>query len=200
MDKSSPNLIESLVEHLSWLPSVGKKSAQRLAYFLLSNDASKVEQFAQTLLKARRSIRPCSRCGNFTELELCSICSNVRRNSELLCVVEKPYDILAFEKSSGFSGTYHVLGGCISPLDGIAPQDLNLNSLFTRVDNGARELILALNTTSEGEATVTYIRGKLQGKSVKLTRLARGIPIGSELNYVDELTMQRALEERVLLE
>jgi recombination protein RecR len=190
------NLIENLISQLAGLPSIGRKTAQRLAYHLLAQDSGSVHELARTLTDAKARIRACASCGNYTEREVCRICGNERRQKNLICVVEKPADILAFERSGSYQGVYHVLGGSISPLDGIGPSDLNFARLWERSGDGPVELILALNTNAEGEATATYILQKLQGKA-KISRLARGIPVGSELEYVDELTVQRALEGRV---
>jgi len=195
------SVIENLINHLAGLPSIGRKTAQRLAYHLLSQDSGPVQELARALTDAKARIHACSECGNYTEREVCRICASDRRQRDLICVVEKPGDILAFERSGTFPGIYHVLGGSISPLDGIGPGDLNFARLWERAAAGSAkgrvELILALNTNAEGEATATYIAQKLQGTPAKVSRLARGIPVGSELEYVDELTVQRALEGRV---
>ncbi|MDB5048531.1 MAG: replication and repair protein RecR [Fibrobacteres bacterium] len=190
-------LIENLISQLAGLPSIGRKTAQRLAYHLLAQDEASVRELARTLTDAKARIHACAVCGNYTEKEVCRICDNGRRQQNLICVVEKPADILAFERSGSYQGVYHVLGGSISPLDGIGPADLNFAKLWERSAPGQVELILALNTNAEGEATATFIAQKLHGAPVKISRLARGIPVGSELEYVDELTVQRALESRV---
>ncbi len=190
-------LLEQMVDRLASLPSVGRKTAQRLAYHLLSRPIEEVDAFSASIADARRKIHPCSRCGNHTEHELCRICAHPRRQHNLICVVEKPIEVAAFEKTGTFQGVYHVLGGCLSPLDGIGPQDLRLDALFRRAQEEGCEVILALNTNAEGEATATYISQRLAGSQAKVTRLARGIPVGSDLEFVDELTMQRALESRV---
>jgi recombination protein RecR len=190
-------LLEQLVDTLASLPSVGRKTAQRLAYHLLSRPADEVESFAATVREARRKIHPCSICGNHTEHEVCRICAHPRRNQALICVVEKPAEVAAFEKAGSFQGVYHVLGGCLSPLDGVGPEDLHLEGLFRRANLEGVEVILALNTNAEGEATATFISQRLSKGSARVTRLARGIPVGSDLEFVDELTMQRALESRV---
>lgn len=188
--------IERLITRLAALPSIGRKTAQRLAYHLLGEDGENVQALAKALTDAKSRIHPCATCGNWTEAERCRVCANPRRNAALICVVEKPSDILAFERSGTYQGVYHVLGGSLSPLDGIGPADLNMAGLWERARDQA-ELILALSTGAEGEATATYIVQKLQGRPVRISRLARGIPVGSELEYVDELTVQRALEGRV---
>lgn len=190
-------LIENLITHLAGLPSIGRKTAQRLAYHLLAQDSGTVQELSQALTQAKARIHPCATCGNYTEKELCRICSSERRQRDLICVVEKPADILAFERSGTFPGVYHVLGGSISPLDGIGPAELNFARLWERAAADKVELILALNTNAEGEATASYIAQKLAGSQTRISRLARGIPVGSELEYLDELTVQRALEGRV---
>lgn len=189
-------LIENLIGRLAGLPSIGRKTAQRLAYHLLAQDEASIRELARTLTDAKAHIHACVSCGNYTERETCRICASDRRQRNLICVVEKPADILAFERSGSYQGVYHVLGGSISPLDGIGPADLNFARLWERSVPGV-ELILALNTNAEGEATASFIAQRLQGSQVRISRLARGIPVGSELEYVDELTVQRALESRV---
>jgi recombination protein RecR len=193
---SAADPIERLIARLAGLPSIGRKTAQRLAYHLLSQDSESVQELSRALTEAKARIHPCSSCGNWTEAERCRICANPRRNALLICVVEKPSDILAFERSGSYQGVYHVLGGTLSPLDGVGPAELNMARLWERAGDEV-ELILALSTGAEGEATATFIVQKLQGRRVRISRLARGIPVGSELEYVDELTVQRALEGRV---
>jgi recombination protein RecR len=195
--EAKETLIETLIGQLASLPSIGRKTAQRLAYHLLAQDSGAVNELARTLIDAKARIHACASCGNYTEREVCRICGNGRRQQNLICVVEKPGDILAFERTGTYQGVYHVLGGSISPLDGIGPADLNFARLWERSGQAQVELILALNTNAEGEATATFIVQKLHGTPVKISRLARGIPVGSELEYVDELTVQRALESRV---
>ena len=190
-------IIENLITQLAGLPSIGRKTAQRLAYHLMAQNSGSVQELARALTEAKSRIHACVSCGNYTERETCRICGNDRRQHNLICVVEKPADILAFERAGTFQGVYHVLGGTISPLDGIGPAELNFATLWERSHQAETELILALNTNAEGEATATYIVRKLAGTPVKISRLARGIPVGSELEYVDELTVQRALESRV---
>jgi recombination protein RecR len=190
-------ILDNLINQLARLPSIGRKTAQRLAYHLMAQDSGGVQDLARALTEAKSRIHACMCCGNYTERETCRICTNDRRQHNLICVVEKPADILAFERTGTFPGVYHVLGGTISPLDGIGPGELNFSRLWDRSLQADVELILALNTNAEGEATSTFIVQKLSGKGVKITRLARGIPVGSELEYIDELTVQRALESRV---
>ena len=194
------SLLETLVDRLADLPSIGRKSAQRLAYHLLATPLEDVEALSRVLLEARRGVRPCAECGNHAETELCAVCSNTRRDKTVVCVVERPADITAFERLGSYRGVYHVLGGVLSPLDGIGPGEINLANLFSRCDRGISEIILALGTHAEGEATSSYIVQRLSGRSLKVTRLARGLPAGSDLEFVDEITMQRALEGRVNLQ
>ena len=193
------SLLETLVDRLAELPSIGRKSAQRLAYHILGAPEEEIEALSKVLLEARRGVRPCAECGNHAESDLCAVCSSPRRDKTVVCVVERPADITAFERLGSYRGVYHVLGGVLSPLDGIGPAELNLASLFDRCGRGVTEVILALGTHAEGEATSSYILQRLQGRSVKVTRLARGLPAGSDLEFVDEITMQRALEGRVSL-
>src|SRR5689334_8906469 len=183
-DSSGETLLENLITRLSGLPSIGRKTAQRLAYHLLQQDAESVSALARSMTDAKGRIHPCTVCGNYTEREKCTICASPRRQHSLICLVEQPPDILAFERSGSFQGVYHVLGGGLSPLDGVGPDDLNLASLWDRSEGENVELILALSTNAEGEATASYIAQRLQGRPVKITRLARGIPVGSELEYV----------------
>lgn len=193
------SLLETLVDRLAGLPSIGRKSAQRLAHYVLAAPVEEVEALSRALIEARRGIRPCAVCGNHAEAERCSVCGNPRRDATLVCVVERPSDVAAFEKLGTYRGLYHVLGGTLSPLDGIGPAELNLSSLFARCADGVEEVILALGTHADGEATATYIVQRLRDTPVRVTRLARGLPAGSDLEFVDELTMKRALEGRVEL-
>ena len=194
---SSFSLLETLVDRLADLPSIGRKSAQRLAYHLLASPVEEVEALGRALVDARKGIHPCAECGNHAEDKLCAVCANPRRDHSLICVVERPADISAFERLGAFRGLYHVLGGTLSPLDGIGPSEINLASLFTRCDSGVAEVVLALGTYAEGEATAAYILQRLQGRPLRISRLARGLPAGSDLEFVDEITMRRALEGRV---
>lgn len=193
----SPSLLDNLVDRLAGLPSIGRKSALRLAYHLLATPAGEVEELARALVDARRGVRPCSVCGNHAEADRCFVCANPRRDAALVCVVERPADVAAFEKLGTYRGSYHVLGGTLSPLDGIGPAELNLAPLFTRCAGDVEEVILALGTHAEGEATASYIVQRLRDRPVRITRLARGLPAGSDLEFVDELTMKRALEARI---
>jgi recombination protein RecR len=191
------SLLDNLVDRLAGLPSLGRKSAQRLAHHVLSAPLEEVEALGRALVEARRGVRPCAVCGNHAEEERCAVCLNPRRDVSLVCVVERPADVSAFEKLGTYRGLYHVLGGTLSPLDGVGPADLNLASLFARCEGGVEEVILALGTHADGEATSTYIVQRLRDKTPRITRLARGLPAGSDLEFVDELTIKRALDGRI---
>ncbi len=196
MTASRSTRLEALIDRLADLPSIGRKSAQRLAFHLLAEPVEEVEALCRALVEARRGIHPCAECGNYAEADLCPVCSAPRRDKSLLCVVERPSDIAAFERLGSYRGVYHVLGGVLSPLDGVGPDQLNLARLLER-SSGASEIILALGTHAEGEATATYIVQRMQAGSARVTRLARGLPAGSDLEFVDEITMRRAFEGRV---
>jgi len=185
---------------LSLLPSIGQKSAQRLAYFLMNQDKNKVEDLAGAISLAREKIVHCSVCFNYTERELCKICDNPRREQNVICVVERPADILLVEKFGFYNGVFHILGGNISPIDGVGPNELNFAPLKSRIQKfKSPEVILALSTNTDGESTIMYLIKYLADTEVKISRLARGIPLGSDLQYVDEMTMQKAMENRVIL-
>ncbi len=189
--------LEQLIEEFSQLPGVGRKSAQRMAMYILKLPIDEVRRMAQTLTDVKEKIQYCSTCWNFTEKSPCRICSNTKRERTIICVVEEPNDVLAIEKTNEFQGLYHVLGGSLSPLDGIGPEELKTKELLSRIDNSITEVILALNPNVEGEATTIYLSRLLKPLGMKITRLARGIPVGSDLEYADELTLTRALEGRV---
>ncbi|MGA2749220.1 MAG: recombination mediator RecR [Verrucomicrobiota bacterium] len=189
-----PEPITALTEALSRLPGIGPRSAERLALHLVQSDADSVRQLAQTLVQAREKIRTCAVCGALTEASPCAICSDPRRDAALLCVVERPLDIFALEKAGSFKGRYHVLGGKISPLNGVEPEDLRIGELEGRLA-GVSEIIIALSTDVEGDATTFYLARRLAGKG-KVSRLAHGLPAGSGLEFADEITLSRALEGR----
>ncbi|ODT35201.1 MAG: recombination protein RecR [Sphingobacteriales bacterium 41-5] len=193
----SSALLEASVNEFSRLPGIGKKTALRLVLHLLKQDVGEVSQFSETIARMRREIKFCKRCANVADGDLCSICSNEFRIQKIICVVETIRDVIAIESTQQFNGTYHVLGGVISPLDGIGPDQLNLESLLHRVEKEeTQELIFALNPTIQGDTTIYYIQKKLQGKDVKITTIARGIAFGGELEYADELTLGRSLQNR----
>jgi recombination protein RecR len=186
-----------LIEELSKLPTVGPKTAQRLAFHMLSMTPQDAEALAAAILEAKSRIRNCSVCGNITEADPCGICTNPQRNRSVICVVEDPRDVAAMERTREFSGLYHVLQGAISPLDGIGPDDLRIAELLTRVATGeVREVIIATNPRVEGEATALYLSKVLKPLGVRVTRIAHGLPVGGDLEYADEVTLARALEGR----
>lgn len=188
--------VESLVRELSRLPGVGRRSASRLAHHLLRCPEEQARALALAVLEARDKVAPCTRCGNYAEAELCPVCGDPRRDHGIVLVVEKPSDISAFEATGRFRGAYHVLGALLSPLDGIGPDRLNLPSLRRRLDAGEiREVVLATPASTEGDATALYLQ-RLIPDGVSLTRLARGLPVGGELEYSDSLTVLRAFEGR----
>lgn len=189
--------IGRLIEGLSKLPGLGQRSAERIAFYLLKMPAEETDKLAQAILDIKTKIKACSTCNNITEQDPCAICRDPRRTSEEICVVEQPPDILVIEKTNKFRGRYHVLLGAISPLDGIGPDDLKIKSLLERVKKEkVNEVIIATNPTSEGETTAVYLSKLLKPLGTRITRLARGIPMGSNLEYIDALTMTKALEGR----
>jgi recombination protein RecR len=197
----APAALEQLTAALKRLPGVGPKSAQRFAYYLLQHDREGAAAIARALSEAVQRIRHCSRCNTFTELDICETCSSARRDPGLLCVVETPSDQLMVEQTLSYGGLYFVLMGRLSPLDGIGPKEINLDRLFARACDGVvREVILATNFTQEGEATAHYIGEVLRARGLKVTRLARGVPVGSELEYVDPGTIAHALRDRRTVE
>ena len=190
-------LLQALIDHFKKLPGVGEKTARRLAFAVLDMDAGEVRQFAETLLEVKQRIGFCTRCGNLAEAELCGICTDERRVGTILCVVERPADLLVLEGSGQYRGRYHVLHGVLSPLDGVGPEDLNLDRLERRVqEEGIQEVIVATNPSIEGDTTSLYIANILRKCGVKVTRPARGLPIGSTLEFADRGTITKALEGR----
>lgn len=190
-------VIDELVTELARLPGIGQKTAQRLTFHLLQQSRERADRLAATLVAVVARVHPCPDCGNFTEDERCSVCTDPRRDSAILCVVEEPSAVPVVERSTGFRGRYLVLGGRLSPLEGIGPEQLRLDLLQRRVaDGGVREVILATNPSLEGEATATYIHQLLAGTGVRITRLARGLPVGGDLEYIDGVTLSHALDAR----
>ena len=189
--------LDRLVEALRVLPGVGPRSAQRMAYHLLQHDRAGAGVLAEALAAALAGVRRCAKCNNFTEEEVCALCSSPRREASLLCVVETPADLAMVEQTMSYSGMYFVLMGRLSPLDGVGPRDIGLDRLLERAGGGGvEEVILATNFTNEGEATAHYIAEMLRARSVKVSRIARGVPLGGELEYVDAGTLSQALLER----
>jgi len=192
-----PEPITALTAALGKLPGIGPRSAERIALHLVQSNADSVRQLAQTILTARERIRLCSICGGLTEREPCGICDDARRDASIVCVVERPTDILSIEKANTFRGKYHVLGGKISPLNGVEPEDFRIAQLEQRLGREAvREIIIALPTDVEGDATSFYLAKRLAQREVKVTRIAHGLPAGSGLDFADDLTLTRALEGR----
>jgi recombination protein RecR len=188
--------VENLVTQLTRLPGVGRRTAQRLAFHLLSARAEEALELARAIEDVKARVRFCRECGNLTEEEVCEVCSDARRDRSLICVVEQPVDVLSLERTHEYGGLYHVLGGALSPLDGVEPSDLRIGALLARVERGdVEEVVLATNPTMTGEATAAYIAERLRDK-VRVTRLASGLPVGGDLEYADEVTLGRALSGR----
>ena len=189
--------LANLIRELSKLPGIGGKSAQRLAFHILSMDDREAEVLANSITRAKSSMRYCSVCGNLTESDPCEICSDEKRDRTVICVVEQARDVAAMERMKEYNGLYHVLNGAISPMDGIGPEDINLKQLIIRLQqDDIREVILATNTTIEGEATAMYAARLIKPSGIKVTRIAHGIPVGGDLEYTDEVTLSKAMEGR----
>ena len=192
-----PNSLKNLIENLKSLPGIGGKTAERLAFSMLSFDYNHLTNFSNAIIDVRDKITNCKLCGNIAESDLCSICSNNQRDFSTIFVVEKPKDIILFEKLGVYKGIYHVLQGLISPLDGIGPDDIALSELLNRIDNeDIKEVILALKPSIEGETTMQYIKKLLEDKNVKVSKIATGVPIGTDMEYIDSLTLELAIDER----
>lgn len=198
--------LEKLVHELSRLPGIGPKTAQRLAYYILKSPSEYSLRLSEGLARVREEVHTCPRCFNYTDLDICKYCADVHRNDELLCVVEEPSDIMRIEASGAFRGRYHVLHGAISPLDGVGPQDLKIHELLQKIKKSQtgettpiREIIMALDADLEGDTTVLYIAKQLAQTDIKISRIAHGVPIGSDIEYIDDRTMGRALENRIEL-
>ena len=188
--------VDNLVAQLTRLPGIGQRTAQRLAFHLLRASKEEANLLAAAIVEVKERVRFCRECGNLTEEELCGICTDARRDRSLICVVEQPVDVVSLERTAEFRGLYHVLGGSLSPLDGVEPGDLRIDELFRRVDaNGVQEVVLAMNPNMTGEATAGVLADRLRGR-VRVTRLASGLPVGGDLEYADEVTLGRALSGR----
>ncbi len=186
-----------MIQELQKMPGIGPKSAQRLAFYILQSSRKDVDLLLQSIKAAKDNLKHCSTCYNITDIDPCKICDNNVRDKELLCVVAEPKDLMAIERSRGYNGKYHVLGGLISPLDGIGPDNLRIRELLRRLEDGKfREIILAVSPTTEGEATNIYLSRLIRPLGLKLTRVAYGLPIGSDMDYADEATLSKALEGR----
>jgi recombination protein RecR len=194
-------VVQNLIDELGQLPGIGPKGAQRIAFYLLAADPADVRRLAAVLTEVLEKVRFCRTCGNVAEQEECRICADPRRDPQLICVVEEPKDVAAIEKIREFRGRYHVLGGAISPIDGVGPEDLRIKELMSRLADGTvAELILATDPNLEGEATATYLARLVKPMGVRVTRPASGLPVGGELEYADEVTLGRAFEGRRLLD
>jgi recombination protein RecR len=189
-------VVENLVSQLTHLPGVGTRTAQRLAFHLMRTPKEEALALARAIEEVKERVRFCRECGNWTEDELCAVCADARRDHRVLCVVEHPADLLSIERTAEYRGLYHVLGGALSPIDGVEPSDLRIDELMRRVEqNGVEEVVLATNPNMTGEATAAYIADRLRGRA-RVTRLASGLPVGSDLEYADEVTLGRALSGR----
>lgn len=189
--------VQDLIDELGRLPGIGPKSAQRIAFHLLQSDEVDVKRLVDSLLEVKAKVRFCETCGNIAQAEQCRICADPRRDVSVICVVEEPKDVVAIERTREFRGRYHVLGGAISPIDGVGPDDLRITQLVQRLADGTvKEVILATNPNLEGEATATYLSRLLTVLEVRVTRLASGLPVGGDLEYADEVTLGRAFEGR----
>ena len=192
-----PNSIKNIIDCFKDLPGIGEKTAERLAFSLINFDKEKLTSFSDAICDVRDKLTYCDICGNITENEICDICADKERKSSIIFVVEKAKDISLFEKINIFNGKYHVLGGLISPLEGIGPEDINIDKLLSRIDREEiEELILALKPSIEGETTMQYIKKVLESKNIKVTRIATGIPIGTDIEYIDSMTLEFAFEGR----
>ena len=190
-----PKSIEKLIESFKMLPGVGNKSAERYALLMLEKSEEEIENFSNALISAKQNVKPCKICGNYTENDICDICNDNSRDKETICVVQSAKDVIAMEKTKEYHGMYHVLNGLISSVKGIMPQDLNLDTLYNRLDN-VKEVIIATSPTLEGETTAMYLANVLKNKNLKVTRIAHGLQMGSHVDYVDELSLIKAMENR----
>ena len=194
----SSKLLENAVNEISRLPGIGNKSALRLALHILQQSEQDVERLSDSLLQLKKQIKHCEQCNNISDLEICEICNSVKREKEVICVVEDTRDVMAIENTNQYNGVYHVLGGLISPMDGIGPGQLHIDSLLNRLkENQVEEIILALSATMEGDTTIFYLYKKLKDFNIKITTIARGIAFGGELEYVDEVTLGRSIATRI---
>lgn len=193
---TSANTVERLVNSLAKLPGIGRKTAARLAFHILKMPKNEAVELAETIIEVKSKVGFCSVCNNISETDPCNICTDPRRRRDVICVVEQAMDVAALEKAEGFNGLFHVLGGRLSPLDGIGPDDLKIKELLHRLESEVTEIILATNPNVEGEATASYLSRLLKPLGLKVTRIARGLPVGSDLEYADSVTLTRALEGR----
>lgn len=194
-----PESVQNLIDEFSKLPGVGPKTAARLAFYLLTKPKSDIESLGQSVLKLANGLRHCEQCSNISESDICLICDDEKRKKNIIMVVEEPLDVIALERSASFDGVYHVLGGVISPINGVGPEEIRIGQLLNRLGNTEiAEVILATNPNLEGEATAAYIKEKIAelDKDIQVTRIARGLPVGGDLEYADEVTLRRSLEGR----
>jgi recombination protein RecR len=193
-----PKSVQNLIDEFSRLPGIGPKTAARLVFYLLTKPKSDIESLGEAVNNLSKNLKYCQKCFNICEDEFCAICEDERRDSSVIIVVEEPLDVLALEKSLAINGVYHVLGGVISPINGVGPEELRIGQLIDRLDDDVLEVVMATNPNLEGEATATYIKQKIFEKfpSLRITRIARGIPIGGDLEYADEVTLKRSIEGR----
>jgi len=196
-----PDSIKSLIESFKYLPGIGEKTAERLAFSVLDLEEEQIEMFSSSILEVSEKIHKCNNCNTLTDLDLCYICSDSTRDNDILCVVEDSKSVFLFEKLGMFHGKYHVLDGVISPLDGVNPEDIGLSKLLDRIEKEKfKEIIFAFKPSIEGETTALYIKKILDGMNIKVTRLASGVPIGADMEYVDSLTLERALKDRKVID
>ncbi len=192
-----PQILEDLIEVLSFLPGIGRRSAERIALYILESPPDKVRKLSNLISEVRERIRPCSICHNFSIEEVCSICKNPSRDKSLVCIVEYPKDVLALEKTGAFKGVYYVLLGSVSPIEGRGPESIDLGKLINRINKGeVKEIIIATDSDSEGEATAVFLRDVLSKFNIKLSRIGIGLPLGSQIEYTDSATLSKALQER----
>lgn len=191
--------VEKAIAEFTKLPGIGRKSAQRLVFYLIKMSKGEVQQLADAVVALKEKVNFCSICFNLTEEDPCNICRNPERDRAVICVVEEANDVLALEKTGEYRGQYHVLGGALSPLEGIGPGDLHVRELMSRLNDSVGEVIIATNPNAEGEATAVYLEKLIRPLNIKITRLARGLPVGGDLEYADEITLSKALEGRVAL-
>lgn len=185
-----------LIDELKKLPGIGPKSAQRIAFYLLESSIADVQKLSESMVEARKKLKHCSICFNITDQDPCGICSDNSRDDSIICVIEEPKDLIAIERTREYNGKYHVIGGVISPLNGIGPENLRMKELLGRIKSGVAEIVLAMNPTTEGEATAMYLTKILNSLDIKVTRIAYGLPIGSDLDYADEATLTKSFEGR----
>lgn len=196
-----PESLRNLIESFKYLPGVGEKTAERLAFSILDLPIEKAELFSESIEEVKEKVHPCSICNHLTEHDICEICSNKLRDDQLLCIVEDPKSVFLFEKLGTYQGLYHVLNGLISPMDGINPEDIGIDKLITRIkNNNFREIILAVKPSIEGETTSLYIKKVLDGLDITVSKIASGIPMGADMEYIDAMTLERALQDRKNIE